>query len=453
MNNNLDKIRIIEIEKLSGEFYFQSLLEQAHAKELLTDSEIERLQYECLNLLAYKTERYNAGDSSSIRIEKAQDIMTSNLFTISLWLKTYPNPDDAVTALQNEPINEIYQKGRKRIDTMLTVAKSIHAKMLGQLVDTKNVFYSSTIEGGIKGFFKLYYPDFTAHEIHITADYPTFNPMPKLAGIEFIQMYLNSLYYENLFCRNFATDAIHHLLCGYIEDYQEHLFNIYELILLAALGCTIAGANVYHLDISEGGTAYLYRLLADIPQSEIFSLIQNAANELTRLLNCPRGLIQYIHNSLPMIISRIETAAQEQTLDRIFVLPDFPENRPKIIISFGDKMEDEQYRKVIEEIGQCRLAADKVAIVKEKIHSLADLEDVLLDVDLTQEEMQTILCGLGLPEIAALSKKYMVMSEVEAIEFREREQLLRKCLHDFISSLPQKQRELIAKAIIAIEGV
>lgn len=107
MNSGLDKISVIEVGKLDSEYYFQSLLEQAYSKWLLSGSDIERLQYECLNLLAYKTERFNAGDSSSIRIEKAQDIMTSNLFTISLWLKTYTNPDDAVTALQNETISEI----------------------------------------------------------------------------------------------------------------------------------------------------------------------------------------------------------------------------------------------------------------------------------------------------------------------------------------------------------
>lgn len=445
MDNGPDKIRIIETDKLDSELYFQSLLEQAHAKGLLKDSDIERLQYECLSLLAYKTERYNAGDSSSIRVEKAQDIMTSNLFTISLCLKTYLNPDDAVTALQNKPINEIYQKGRKRIHTMLASAKTIHAKLLRQLVDTQNAFYRSTIEGGIKGFFKLYYPDFTAHEIHITADYQVFNPMPALAGIEFIQTYLHSLYYENLFCSHFATDEIHHLLCGYIKDYQEHLINIYEPVLLAALGCTLAGKDVYHLDISESGRAYLYRLFADMSEKEIFPLIQNAATELTRLLDCSHGLKRYIQNSLPVIISEIKIAAQKQTLDRIFCLPDFPEDRPQTILSFGEKMEDEQYRKAIEKVIGCRFSEDKIAMIKNKIHSLADLEDVFLDAELTKEEMHILFCELSLPEIAAFVKKYHAKDNMDITLLREQEQFLRECLNNYLSALPQKQQDLIVQ--------
>jgi hypothetical protein len=257
MENNLERISAVKSEKLSAELYFQSLLEEAYSLCLLSDGDIERIQYECLELLANKTERYNGMDSSSIRVEVAQNIMTSNLFTIGLWLKTYPCPDDAVTALKETNISELYQKGRERIDTMVKTAKTIHAKILQNVVDTKNYFYNATVIDAIKGFFKLYYPDFGAQEIHITADYPVFNPMGKLVGIEFIQRYLQAIYYENAFCLNFMPEDIHHLLCGYDEGYQELLFNIYEPILAAAIGCVLAGENVHRLDMSENAISFI----------------------------------------------------------------------------------------------------------------------------------------------------------------------------------------------------
>ena len=159
MNNSLKKSSIIEQENLSSESYFQSLFEQGCLKGLFTDSDIERLQYDSLAFLAYKVERFNAGDSSSIRVEKAQDIMASIMFTIGLWLKTYQNPDDAIKAIRNEQLADLYQNGRKLIDTMVAAAKAIHSNILQKLVDTKNVFYHATILDGINGFFKLYYPD------------------------------------------------------------------------------------------------------------------------------------------------------------------------------------------------------------------------------------------------------------------------------------------------------
>ena len=343
MNNGLDKIYVIDRAQLSEEFYFQSLLEQAYGKGILNDNDIERLQYECLTLLAEKTERYNSGDSSSIRVEKAQSIMTSNLFTIGFWLKAYPNPDDAITALLNEPVNELYQKGRMRIDKMLEATKAIHRKLPGQLVITENEFFRITIEDAINGFFKLYYPDFAAHKIHITADYPIFNPIPKLAGIEFIHAYVNAMYHENQFCGYFSSDGIHHLLRGYAEDYQKLPINIYELILIAAIGCTIAGTDAYRLDITDTGTAYLQQTFSKISQNEVFKTVRQSAGELTRCLGCPNGIARYVQNSLPLIAGKIEMAAQAHTLERVFFTPAFPENKSTIFFSFGEKIANEKY--------------------------------------------------------------------------------------------------------------
>jgi len=319
----LEKISGIERGKLSDEFYFQSLLERGYSKGLFTDSDIERLQYECLDLLAHKVEHFNAGESSSIRVEKAQSIMASNLFTIGLCLKTYQNPGDAITVIQNEQIAELYQKGRKRIDTMIAATKTIHTKLLQQLLDTKNIFYRATVVDGIKGFFKLYYPDFGAHEIHITADYPVYNPMPELAGIEFIHAYLTAIFYENQFCLYFSPDDMHRLLGGYEVNYQELLINIYEPVLTATTGCVLAGTDAHTLDISEDGADALNHFFAGKTKPEILAAIQNAAHELKRIFNFPRGLESYIQRSLPLIAGTIEFGMREQSLDRVFYRPNY----------------------------------------------------------------------------------------------------------------------------------
>ena len=450
-NNSLDKIKIIDSGALNGEFYFRSLLEQAHEKELLNDSDLERLQVECLELLAKKTESYNDGFSSSIRVEKAQSLMVSILYTIGLQLKTYPNPDDATSALKNESVAEFYWRGRERIDGMLASTKTVYAKLIHELAGIKNVFYRSTIKGGISGFFKVYYPDFAAQEIHITADYPTFTPMPKLVGIEFIRAYVNKLYFENLFCGFFAPDDIHHLMCGYREDYQELLINLFEPVLTAAIGCVLVKTDPRRLDLTQAGVGSLCRRFAEIQKHEIVGYTRKAAQELTRLFGLSHGLEQYIQSCLPLIAEKIEAAAREQQLNRVFFVPDFPENKPVIIYSFGEKMADEKYRSVIKRIAMCNSSEEKAAIVKADIRSLADLEEVLLDADLTGEEMAEVLGGVGLPEIAALSKRYENKTDHEEVELKEQEQFLKGCLQEFISKMSRNQRELIEKAMEVIK--
>ena len=453
MISNLKKIGVIEKDKLSGELYFQSLLEQGYPKGLFSGRDIERLQNECLAFLAHKVECFNAGDSCSIRVEKAQEIMASIMFTIGLWLKTYQNPDDAITAVRNEPITELYQKGRKRINTLLTVTKAIHAKLLHHLIVSPNVFYRSTIEGGILGFFKLYNPDFSAQEIHITADYPLFISPPKLAGVEFIKAYVEAAYCENMFCSYFPSDDIHHLLCGYEKDYQELLLNIYEQVLTAAIGCIIAGTDAHGLDISGNGTLYLKRLFVGKTKTEILAVIQNAAHALKRIFSFPIKLDLYVQRSLSFIADITEIAMREQSPGHVFYAPIYPEYKPKLCFPLGDKMDNGKYRKVVNEIIQCRFLQDKIAIINEHIHSFADLEDVLSDAQLTHKEIMAVLNELSLPEVAALSNKYSIISEVEAFDFRKQEQVMRECLRNYVSALPKEKLELLIITSEAIDWV
>ena len=72
------------------------------------------------------------------------------------------------------------ENGLKLIRRKMAVSRHLQKKVLEHLLDTPNVYYRSTIADGINGFFKLYRPQFSAHEIHITADYPVFMGRPEL---------------------------------------------------------------------------------------------------------------------------------------------------------------------------------------------------------------------------------------------------------------------------------
>ena len=63
----------------------------------------------------------------------------------------------------------------------------------------------------------------------ITADYPLYNNLiGKLEGIEFIEKYLESLYYENEFCK--AIPNVEEILQSYSKDYKNVIINKNEAI-------------------------------------------------------------------------------------------------------------------------------------------------------------------------------------------------------------------------------
>lgn len=444
---DVEKISRIKGETLSSEHYFQSLLEQAYMAEMLSDMQLEKIQFDCLSLLAKQTERYNSGDSSSIRVEEAQNLLASIMFTIGVWLKTYPTPDEAVAAVQKDGIYALYQNGRERIDQLLKSTKMLHSSIIGNLVQTKNVFYRSTIVDGIEGFFKRYYPEFAAQEIHITADYPVHHQMERLLGIEFIQKYLECINYENLFCAQFSAEDVHHLLCGYDEHYEQLLFNIYEPVLSAAIGCILSGRDVHRLEMAPSSIKILGDLFRGKTRTKIVEILMEAIGQLSMLLELTEPLKRYISGSLPQIAVLIENAVRLQTLDRVFILPKYPENNTKFIFSFGEKMDDKKYRKILEEIMQCRYPADKKALIKSKIHSLADLEDILLDAELNEEETLSILSELNPAEIAALVKKHPMPSALDRYGLRESQIALCECLQKFLAALPVEQQDLMKQAV------
>lgn len=151
--DSLERISRIDRSLLSGEHYLSTLLEQAYLTEVLTAPQIEAVQMACLSVLARQTQLYNGMESSSVRVEDAEEILESVLFTIGVCLKEYGNAEDAALALIREGAEALFARGGKRIDRMLKTTKLFHAGLVRRLMETPNVFYRSTVEDGINGFF------------------------------------------------------------------------------------------------------------------------------------------------------------------------------------------------------------------------------------------------------------------------------------------------------------
>lgn len=445
----IEKRHIIESNNLSGEFYFTSVLQESYAYGLLYDSDIENIQLQCIKFLAYKSERYNSGESSSIRVETAESIMKSNFYTIGLYLKSLTDADYAAKELQTTMISEMYQKGRKLINTKFYIAKYIYKLAQKNKIITMNYTYNATLsQNGIGIFFKSYNPDYEAHEFPASIDYQLCNPVTDLAGVEFIHNYLENLYLENEFCGNFAAEDIHHLLYGYDEGYKDLLINIFEQVLIAALGCSLANCSIVKLNISGKDIQYLYNELSRYDDYVVTLKVCKAMEKIFEELNITSlSLRRYIEKSLPKITLNIVHAVKTNTLGKTLVSPANPDLKPKTEFLSGVKMDDEDYRKFIDELLICRYSSDKVSLIKEKVKSFDDLEDVLFDAQLTEEEVISIFGTLKDVEIAAMIRRHPFNSDVQAVDLSEAEKALRLYLKSYINQLTADKQEKISEMI------
>ena len=442
---NIEKRPLIDRNKLRGEFYYNSLLQEAYSCGLLDESDLENIQFQCIGLLADKTEKYNIGESSSIKVELAENIMKSNLYTIGLYLKTLPDPDRAAVELKTVKIAELYERGRKLVNARFQIAKGIYNLVQRNKLVTPNHSYNLTLgEKGIGIFFKAYDPEYEAHEFPASIDYQLCNPVEDLAGVEFIQKYLENLYLENEFCLIFKAENIHHLLYGYDKGYADLLINIFEQVLTAALGCSLANRNIRELGITQEDLRSLYIKLLKHDNPDLMLIIHQAMEEMFAELKIRNpSLRSYIERSLPNIASGIKNALKLNTLDKVFIIPVNPDLEPKIKFESGVKMDDEEYRRLIEELLRCRYSSDKLALIKEKVKSFDDLEDILLDTQLGEEEFVSLLNTLGDMEIAVMIKRHPFQSPIQAVDLSEAEHIIRLYLEKYVHQLPSERREKI----------
>ena len=306
---DLTRRTLLDPLALDGRDYFASLLAEGQRCGLLSDRDLSRLQGESLTLLAERADAWSHGLSTSLPAERAQQLLGSVLYIVSLELKAGPTPEEAVERLRREPLAALYAAGQKRITRKLQAARTLHRQLKKTLFPTPNQFYRATLADGVGGFFQLYRPALAAQEIHITADYPTFFGLPPLDGVEFMEEYLRCLSHENRFLRCFAPETVHALLLGLDENYP---------LLAAALACVLTRQSVARLRYDPERLA---ALLTGRSRQETEALLRQAAEVFIRGAGCPEGLSAYLRRSVPVLAVDVTRAVSLGHPEAVLPLP------------------------------------------------------------------------------------------------------------------------------------
>jgi len=437
----------IDKKNLSGEFYVQSLLQEAYLRNLLQDAEMDNIKLQVLTLLADRVERYNLGESSSIRVEAAQSIMASNLYTIGVYLKSLNDPFLALEHLQTESISQLFQTGRKLIDEKLHIAKLLYQSVRRTKIQSPNQAYNDTIDNGVAEFFKKYDAEFGAHETSALIDYPLMNPVSDSSGVEYIILYLERLYFENLFCLKFKAGTIHALLLGYDENYQDLLINLFGRVFTNTLGCAFLERDIFALGIDSDDLQTLFVMLTADSLPAFLSL---ATEKICIGLFLNKELMDYMNACLPEITSEIRVALCCNCLKTVFVPLHRKKEEHKIRFSMGTKMEDDEFRTMVEAVMACDDADKKVTLALNKIKSLADLEDILISDLLEQKQVWSIFQMLDEMELAALLHRYLGIPEIEE-NLSGGERLLKGHLTGFVRQMPQRRQKRMMALVSNLE--
>lgn len=334
--------------------YIESLLEYSLKNNLITKNEYDFIINKIIELLEFKVKRHTGGLTNSILIRELKSINMSNLYVLGLYLKNNLI-EESINILLNTDIIELYNKSRAYLEKRIEKTKLFYnVVILNNLVNTDNYFYNSTLKQGIKGFFKLYDPDYGAHNVNITVDYELFLFRPNNKGIEFIENYLNYINIENAFCNKF----------NYKIEEKDLPISIYEIVFTKAI---IEKTN-------------------NFTKNQLLKAYQNLKKE-KNLKN------EYYDISASTIINKIMINYKNNTFEQI---------ERKITYKPNPRMNNKKYMQLIEELTD-NINAETII---NNVNSILDLIDIFDYFNIPSIELNKIFNTLNIIEIMALKNYY-----------------------------------------------
>lgn len=443
MENNIQKYNYSIDYNFSEADFFKDILISCYDKKLIDDNILGRIYCERMELLKVKLKYYTKDESSSVMVEVAESILKCIDYTIGIYLKTFDNIEVIEEKLKHNFLSDMLKMGYDLIKKKTLECKKLLQEINENKLKVDNYSYNDTIDYGIPLFFKEYNDFFAAHETPGSIDYQLYIYIDdmKYIGIEYIYNYLDTLSLENEFCHNFEISEINKLLNGYDKKCELLLINIFELVLINSLGRIICGEDLNSLNINSLDRKQIKNRLGKLSLEELEEeLLRDAKICCERLDIKNATLVTYIKKSTLKITLLIKQSIKLNRLETVFI--SFNEDNDNEIIQYtdGEKMVNSEFKKLSEEIRECSLVEDKIALIKNNIKSLEDLVDMLNADCLFEDEYIMYFKSLSKMEIILLSK---YISELSFENEYEKDLYVE--FNNYILSLSEEEKRLISE--------
>ena len=384
-----------------------SLLKQGQAYGLVTDEDLQMFYVKLYALLAKQADRYMEDRSSSIPKETAEQLMISILYVIGMEIRSEDNGYNALHKLMSWDVDCLFASGLCVIEKKLKKVQHLQRSILNNLVISKNSYYRSTIEDGVNAFFDLYSPQYGAHLIHITADYPLMAQRPSCQGVLFMEQYLTAIQIENSFLVSVDEEDLHHIMLSVSEHYEKIPVNLCQPAVLSVLGRLLCGKNPEGVILQDADVERLKGILLE-DADHLKEMVHHAMHQL---FHTDRKETEYFMSLTDGLAKQIHHAIKDNTLHKLFVVPAKQKKKGHASLSYENRMSDEKYSELSHFLLWCDDPETKVEKVRQCVGNLSDLLDLLDEELLDQDECDALI---GLMDRSA---KDILMCYVRGKEF------------------------------------
>lgn len=191
---------------------------------------------EIMPIVAKLTERYTAGDSTSVTYEKAEQLMGAVLYCIRE--AKYAEKDeedrgeghtgtrDFTTRSKGMSAQQAYETGLACVEKKVKAALALYNDMQTQFDSYGNRCLYDTFVKGIPEFFKWYDMRFAPQDTILTLDYPVLKDLSAYTGIDRIYEYLICIQKEQEFLRAFPRNDVIDALERYNPAHEDMIDNV-----------------------------------------------------------------------------------------------------------------------------------------------------------------------------------------------------------------------------------
>jgi hypothetical protein len=361
-------------------------------------------------------ERYTNGESSSIPVEKAQELLQSITYIIGFYLKETPDWKEKLKLLQNEKMNTLFYRGMEAIEKRKKEANKLLLQIQRDTLKLNNIAYQDTIHNELPEFFHNYDVEYGSHKLDASADYPILHPITEYLGLEYMEEYLKRLAIEGTLIGRFQADRINLLIHNFDKEAEQMLINIYELILINILGCRLVDKDIYELVLNNMEIALLQNKLQNLSEEELYLKLYEAFSQISIELMLSEEEQNYAGLFLREAAIRLSHCLQLNTLSKFFIVDQEQDILEIDSFEDGRSMENEELCEFIVKIANVADVQGKVNMIKNEVHSIEDLTEIL-DTCFNEEEFSEVFSLLGEPELAVL-KKY-ILSDLGGIDVKD----------------------------------
>lgn len=289
--------------------------DQEFEKKCCTEDNLA-FQAKLWELFSKRAARYTAGDSTSIPVEIAKELLSSIYFTLGI---ENDSPDCIEKFLQID-LEQQYELEVVELERKINQGKALWEAACLSIPMIENISLKDTLKG-IGAFWRRYDYRFFAHMIPCDIDYQLCHPVPDtLLGVDYINEYLKRLLIEQDFLRNFDPQCSINLLQRYCGDYKGLLINLYEPIATNVVGLTIVGGSIWKLGFSEEELKQIVSILDPLTKSKTLLLLKEAVEAACERLNINHIDAQrYLYELAEALFPRISAALSSGNLSGIFL--------------------------------------------------------------------------------------------------------------------------------------